>query len=71
MSLRTPLLATLILLLAISACGCVDRESVITGEEAVQAVAYADPIAENLLAGLNEDSYTSSATSARDETEPR
>jgi len=57
MSLRTPLLATLILLLAVSACGCMDRESVITGEEAVQAVAYADPIAENLLAGLNEDNY--------------
>ncbi|NLM30973.1 MAG: DUF3887 domain-containing protein [Methanomicrobiales archaeon] len=58
MSLKTPLLAALILLLAVSACGCVDRESVVTGEEAVQAVAYADPIAENLLAAFNEDNYT-------------
>ncbi len=58
MDLKTPFLAALILLLAVSACGCMDRETVITGEEAAQVVAYADPIAENLLAGLNEDDYT-------------
>lgn len=58
MNPRTPFLAALILLLAVSACGCMDRESVITGEEAAQVITYADPIAENLLAGFNEGNYT-------------
>ncbi|NLZ29653.1 MAG: DUF3887 domain-containing protein [Methanomicrobiales archaeon] len=58
MDTRAPFLAALILLLAVSACGCMDRESAIAGEEAAQVLSYADPIAENLLTGLNEDNYT-------------
>jgi len=52
------ILTVLLLLLAVSACGCIDQESVISDDDAAQVLAYADPIAENLLAGFNEDNYT-------------
>ncbi|MCE5338596.1 MAG: DUF3887 domain-containing protein [Methanomicrobiaceae archaeon] len=55
---KTPFLTVLLLLLAVSACGCIDQESVISDDDAAQVLAYADPIAENLLAGFNEDNYT-------------
>lgn len=59
MNLRTiPFLTALLLLLAVAACGCMDRESVVPDDDATQVLAYADPVAENLLAGFNEDNYT-------------
>ncbi|MCK8517668.1 DUF3887 domain-containing protein [Methanoculleus sp. 7T] len=53
-----PILAALVLLLAAAACGCTGQESVVSDEEAAQVLAYAEPVAENLLAGFNEDNYT-------------
>lgn len=52
------ILAALLLVFAVSACGCTGQESVISDDDAAQVFAYADPIAENLLAGFNEDNYT-------------
>ena len=52
------ILAALLLVFAVSACGCTGQESVVAGDDAAQVLAYADPIAENLLAGFNEDNYT-------------
>ena len=55
---KIPFPAALLLLLVVSACGCMDRESVVPDEEAAQVLAYADPVADNLLAGFNEDNDT-------------
>jgi hypothetical protein len=58
MDLKAPFFAVLAILLAVSTCGCMDQEAIVPDEEAVQVLAYADPIAENLLSSLNEDDYT-------------
>lgn len=55
---RTPLPAILLLLIAVSLCGCTGQERVVSDDVKVQVLAYAEPVAENLLAGFNEDNYT-------------
>ncbi|WP_214083810.1 DUF3887 domain-containing protein [Methanoculleus sp.] len=51
-------LAALLILAAVSACGCTSQETVVSDEEKAQVLAYADPIADNLLLGFNEGNYT-------------
>ncbi|MFA7562072.1 MAG: DUF3887 domain-containing protein [Methanoculleus sp.] len=53
--LLLPILVVLILVVSVS--GCIGQETVISGEEAAEVLAYADPAAENLLTGLNEGNY--------------
>lgn len=55
---QIPLLAALTLLAAVSVCGCMGQETVLSGEEAAEVFAYADPIADNLMQGFNEGNYT-------------
>ena len=55
---KIPLLAALLILVSVSACGCMSQETVVSDEEKVQALAYADPIADNLMQGFNEGNYT-------------
>jgi isocitrate dehydrogenase kinase/phosphatase len=52
-----PFLAVLVVLTAVAACGCMSQETVVTGEEAAAVLAYADPIADNLMQGFNEGDY--------------
>ncbi|MDK2916310.1 MAG: hypothetical protein PWR25_867 [Euryarchaeota archaeon] len=53
-----PFLAVLVVLAAVLACGCMGQETVVSGEEAAAVLAYADPIADNLMQGFNEGNYT-------------
>lgn len=55
---HVPSLVALAVLAAVLACGCMGQETVISGEEATEVLAYADPIAENLMQGFNEGNYT-------------
>lgn len=55
---QIPLLAVLVVLAAVLACGCMSREAVVSGEEAAEVLVYADPIAENVMQGFNEGNYT-------------
>ena len=48
---RIPLLA------AVSACGCTNPETVISGEDAAEVLAYAESIVENVAQGFNEGNY--------------
>ncbi|MCK9276511.1 MAG: DUF3887 domain-containing protein [Methanoculleus sp.] len=48
----------MLLVFAVSACSCTGQESVVAGDDAAQVLAYAEPVAGNLLAGFNEDNYT-------------
>jgi len=52
------ILAAMLLVFAVSACSCTGQESVVAGDDAAQVLAYAEPVAGNLLAGFNEDNYT-------------
>lgn len=52
------LLAALLLLAGTCVSGCTGQDTVVSGEERAIIVAYADPIAENLLQGFNEGNYT-------------
>lgn len=52
-----PLLAALLLLAAVSACGCMGQETVVSGEAAAEVLAYADPIVDNVMQGFNEGNY--------------
>lgn len=51
-------LAVLVVLAAVLACGCTGQETVVSGEEAAQVLAYAEPIADNVMQGFNEGNYT-------------
>ncbi|WP_317064860.1 DUF3887 domain-containing protein [Methanoculleus caldifontis] len=53
-----PLLAVLVVFATVSACGCMSPETVVSGEEAAEVLAYAEPIAENVMQGFNEGNYT-------------
>ncbi|WP_243669571.1 DUF3887 domain-containing protein [Methanoculleus chikugoensis] len=55
---QIPLLAVLVVLAAVSICGCMGQETVLSGEEAAEVLVYADPIAENVMQGFNEGNYT-------------
>lgn len=55
---QTSIFVALLLIFAVSACGCTGQDSVISGDDAAQVLAYAEPIAGNLFAGFNEDNYT-------------
>jgi len=55
---RIPLLAALLILAAVAASGCMSQETVVSDEEAAQVLAYAEPIADNLMQGFNEGNYT-------------
>ncbi len=55
---RIPLLVALLILAAVAASGCMSQETVVTGEEAAEVLAYADPIADNVMQGFNEGNYT-------------
>ncbi|WOX55660.1 MULTISPECIES: DUF3887 domain-containing protein [unclassified Methanoculleus] len=55
---QVSVLAALVLLLAVSASGCMSQETVVSDERRAQVLAYADPIADNLLSGLNDGNYT-------------
>ncbi len=55
---KIPFLAVLLILAAVCASGCMGEESVVSDEEKAQVLAYAEPIADNLLAGFNEGNYT-------------
>ncbi len=55
---QIPLLAALLILAGVCACGCMNQESVVSDEVKAQVLEYADPIADNLLLGFNEGNYT-------------
>ena len=55
---HTPILAALVILAGIFACGCMSQETVLSGDDAAEVLAYADPIADNLMQGFNEGNYT-------------
>jgi hypothetical protein len=55
---HTLILTALVVLAAVFACGCMSQETVVPDEEKAQALAYAEPIADNLLSGFNEGNYT-------------
>lgn len=48
----------LVVFAAVLACGCMSQETVVSGDEAAQVLAYADPIADNVMQGFNEGNYT-------------
>ncbi len=52
------LFAALAILAGVCISGCTGQETVISGEERTAVLAYADPIADNLLQGFNEGNYT-------------
>jgi hypothetical protein len=57
--MNVPLLPLLVaLILAVSVSGCIGQETVLSGEEAAEVLAYAEPVTENLLDALNEGNYT-------------
>jgi len=47
-----------VVLAAVFACGCTSQETVLSGEEAAEVLAYADPVADNVMQGFNEGNYT-------------
>ena len=50
MNLRQiPLLTALLLLAAAAACGCMSQETVVSDDVKAEVLAYADPIADNLM----------------------
>jgi len=53
-----PVLAALAVLAGVCVCGCTSPDIEVSGEERMAVLAYADPIADNLLQGFNDDSYT-------------
>ena len=56
--MNVPLLPLLVaLIFVVSVSGCIDQETVLSGEETAEVLAYAEPVTENLLAGLNEGNY--------------
>ncbi|WP_332449245.1 DUF3887 domain-containing protein [Methanoculleus sp.] len=57
-SSRIPFLVALVILAAISVAGCMSQETVLSGDDATEVLAYADPIADNLMQGFNEGNYT-------------
>lgn len=54
---HTLILAVLVVLAGVSAFGCMSQETGVSDEEKAQLLAYAEPIAENLLLGFNEGNY--------------
>ena len=54
---KIPFLAALLILAAVAASGCMSQETVVSDEEAAQVLAYAEPIADNLMQGFNEGNY--------------
>lgn len=54
---RIPFLIALLILAVVSVCGCMDQETVLSGDDAAEVLAYAEPIAENLMQGFNEGNY--------------
>jgi len=48
----------LVVLAAVAASGCMSQETVVSGDEVTQVLAYADPIADNVMQGFNEGNYT-------------
>ncbi|WP_301677593.1 DUF3887 domain-containing protein [Methanoculleus methanifontis] len=55
---KIPLLTALLLLAAAAASGCMSQETVISGDMKAEVLAYADPIADNVMQGFNEGNYT-------------
>jgi len=55
---EVPFLVALLILTAVSVCGCMSQETVLSGDDAAEVLAYADPIADNLMEGFNEGNYT-------------
>ena len=55
---EVPFLVALLILTAVSVCGCMGQETVLSGDDAAEVLAYADPIADNLMEGFNEGNYT-------------
>ena len=55
---KIPLLTALLLLAAVVACGCMSQETVVSDDVKAEVLAYADPIADNLMQGFNEGNYT-------------
>ncbi len=51
-------LAALVVLAGVCACGCMSQETVVSDEERVRVLEYADPIADNVLQGFDESNYT-------------
>ena len=51
-------LAVLAVLAGVCACGCTTQETVVPEEERASVRVYADPVADNLLQGFNEDNYS-------------
>ncbi|WP_292519633.1 DUF3887 domain-containing protein [Methanoculleus sp.] len=56
--MRLSHLSLLVVLAAVLACGCMSLETVLSGEEAAGVLAYANPIAGNVMQGFNEGNYT-------------
>jgi hypothetical protein len=54
---KIPLLVAL-LLAAVSASGCMSQETVVSDDVKAEMLAYADPIADNVMQGFNEGNYT-------------
>jgi len=52
------ILAALAVIAGVCVCGCTSQEIVVPDEERTAVLVYADPIADNLLQGFNEDNYT-------------
>ena len=50
--------AVLAVLAGVCICGCTNQEIVVPDEERASVLMYADPVADNLLQGFNEDNYT-------------
>ena len=55
---HVPFLTALFILALVATCGCMGQETVLSGDDAAEVLAYADPIADNLLEGFNEGNYT-------------
>jgi hypothetical protein len=58
---RIPLLTALLLLAAVAACGCMSQETVVSdgvkAEVLAEVLAYADPIADNLMRSVQEGDW--------------
>jgi hypothetical protein len=52
------ILAALAVLAGVCVCGCTSQGVVVSDQERAVVLAYADPIADNLLQGFNENNYT-------------
>jgi hypothetical protein len=55
---QVSLLAVLVILAAVFACGCMSPETVVSDEEKGRVLEYADPIADNVLLGFDDGNYT-------------